>query len=241
MANCPNCGSDHIELRQDRQVNWGGAMIGYIAFGAIGGAVGATSGPTKATNFCMDCGTAWQAADIFMVLQAIEQVTGRTLNLSQKRDRNYMNRFIESFSPQLEKFMKEKRSYENELQSILSRQRVLENPSKEPAALDKTYLLITVVVLFSILFAFGASSQPLMAMSIILGGIAISILLFFLGFLYESLIANSKGNIMKKKAIAKQTETAKVKLKSQVPELERKISEMNQEISKVIQEFDQSY
>ena len=29
MANCPNCGSSHIQLKQETDVNWGGAIAGY--------------------------------------------------------------------------------------------------------------------------------------------------------------------------------------------------------------------
>ena len=32
MANCPNCGSNHIQIKQETDVNWGRAIAGYAIF-----------------------------------------------------------------------------------------------------------------------------------------------------------------------------------------------------------------
>jgi hypothetical protein len=40
MANCPNCGSNHIQLKKETNVSWGRAAAGWALFGVVGGALG---------------------------------------------------------------------------------------------------------------------------------------------------------------------------------------------------------
>lgn len=76
MANCPNCGSEHIQLKKDTNVNWGRAVAGWALFGIVGGAVGAVTGEDRNVNACLDCGTAWKAADLYKTCQLIKNLTG---------------------------------------------------------------------------------------------------------------------------------------------------------------------
>ena len=102
MANCPNCGSEHIQLRKDTNVDWGRAVAGWALFGVVGGAVGAVTGEDRNANACLDCGTSWKAADLYKTRQVIKNLTGVTLDLSYEKDRNFINDFISQVSPYIE-------------------------------------------------------------------------------------------------------------------------------------------
>lgn len=102
MANCPDCGSDHIQLKRETNVNWGRAVAGWALFGVVGGAVGAVTGEDRNVNSCLDCGTSWKAADLHKLLQLIKKFTGLKLDLSEEQDRIYVNDFIREFSFDLE-------------------------------------------------------------------------------------------------------------------------------------------
>jgi len=102
MANCPNCGSNHIQLKQDSNVNWGRAVVGWALFGVVGGAVGAVTGDDRNVNACLDCGTSWKAADLHKLLQIIKKLTSLRLDLSEEVDRAIANDFIYEFSSDLE-------------------------------------------------------------------------------------------------------------------------------------------
>lgn len=98
MANCPNCGSDHIQLKQDTDVNWGRAVAGWAMFGIVGGAVGAVTGEDKNVNACLNCGSTWKAKDLYNILQTIKNSTGANLDLAKETDRYYLNSFITDLS-----------------------------------------------------------------------------------------------------------------------------------------------
>jgi hypothetical protein len=101
MANCPNCGSNHIQLQRETNVNWGRAAAGWALFGVVGGAVGAVTGEDRNVNACLDCGTTWKAADVYKTLEIIKHLTQETLDLSLARDRLYLNDFMVEVSPYL--------------------------------------------------------------------------------------------------------------------------------------------
>lgn len=94
MANCPNCGSSHIHLKTETNVNWGRAVAGWALFGVVGGAVGAVTGDDRNVNACLDCGTSWKATDLYKTLQTIKSLTGVTLDLANEQHRLYMNKFM---------------------------------------------------------------------------------------------------------------------------------------------------
>lgn len=102
MANCPKCGSDDIQMRQEATVNWGRAAAGWALFGVVGGAVGAVTGEDRHSNFCLDCGTAWRAQDLYNILQQIKKHTGVDLKLARRDDRQFMDNFITDIGPFLE-------------------------------------------------------------------------------------------------------------------------------------------
>ena len=114
MANCPNCGSNDIQIKTDsrQNVNWGRAIAGWALFGVVGGAVGAVTGKgrseTITANVCLNCGTIWDAATLYKLLQNIESVTTVELDLSLKKDRDRMNIFINEIHPLVDKAKKSK-------------------------------------------------------------------------------------------------------------------------------------
>ena len=90
MANCPICGSEHIQLKRDTNVNWEGAVVGWVLFGGVGGAVGAVTGEDRHANACLDCGISWKAADLYKTRQIIKNLTGVTLDLAYEEDRYFL-------------------------------------------------------------------------------------------------------------------------------------------------------
>ncbi len=102
MANCPNCGSDHIHLKADTNVNWGRAVTGWALFGVVGGAVGAVTGDNRNANACLNCGTSWKAADLYKTLQTIKILTDVSLDLAKESHRLYMRNFMSEVGSSLE-------------------------------------------------------------------------------------------------------------------------------------------
>jgi hypothetical protein len=102
MANCPNCGSGHINLKKESNVSWGRAVAGWALFGVVGGAVGAITGEDRHVNVCLDCGTSWKATDLYKTLQIVKNATGLNLDLARESDRFYMNSFMTELGSYLE-------------------------------------------------------------------------------------------------------------------------------------------
>lgn len=94
MANCPNCGSDHIQIIRETNVSWGRAVAGWALFGVVGGAVGAVTGEDRNVISCLNCGTSWKAADLYKTLQVIKDLTNLKLDLSMDNHRDFMNDVI---------------------------------------------------------------------------------------------------------------------------------------------------
>lgn len=112
MAYCPNCGSDHIQLKKETDVNWGRAAAGWVLFGVVGGAVGAVTGEDRNVNACLDCGTSWKASDLYSALQIIKNLTNEKLDLSIEEDRQYMNSFMAEMSHTITSISKVEKKYE---------------------------------------------------------------------------------------------------------------------------------
>lgn len=106
MANCPNCGSDHIQLKRETNVNWGRAVAGYALFGIVGGAVGAVTGEDRNVNACLDCGTSWNAQDLHKMKEIIKKLTFRKINLAIEEDRQYLNDFMTELGPYIDSISK---------------------------------------------------------------------------------------------------------------------------------------
>jgi hypothetical protein len=106
MANCPNCGSDHIHLKADTSVNWGRAVAGWALFGSVGAVVGAVIGDDKNINACLNFGTSWEAANLYKTLQTIKSLTGVSLDLSEENHRLYMKKFMYEVGSSLESMSK---------------------------------------------------------------------------------------------------------------------------------------
>ena len=101
MANCPNCGSEHIQLKKDTNVDWGRAVAGWALLGVVGGAVGAVTGEDRNANACLNCGTSWRAADLYKTRQVIKKLTGIELDLAYEKDRNFINDFVSEITPHM--------------------------------------------------------------------------------------------------------------------------------------------
>jgi len=102
MANCPNCGSDHITLKREKNVSWGRAIAGWALFSIVGGAVGAVTGRDRNVNACLTCGTSWRVEDLYKTLQTIKNLTGLSLDLAQETHRKFTNGFIDEIGPYIE-------------------------------------------------------------------------------------------------------------------------------------------
>lgn len=102
MANCPNCGSTHISLKRETNVNWGRAITGLALFGVVGGAVGAVTGEDRNANACLDCGTSWKAEDLYKILQLIKKSTDINPDMTTRIDRSFVNNFISEITPYIE-------------------------------------------------------------------------------------------------------------------------------------------
>jgi hypothetical protein len=133
MANCPYCGSNHVQLRHNTSINtnWGRSISNWALLGAVwsavgdvtdkdsgwgvsdwallgvaGGAVRGVTDKDRHTNACLDCGTIWDAEDIYKSLQVIESWTGERLDLSRKDDRLFLEDFLVEIGPKLEALAK---------------------------------------------------------------------------------------------------------------------------------------
>jgi hypothetical protein len=117
-AYCPNCGSSHLQIRKDTNVSWGRAAVGWALLGAVGGAVGAITGEDRNSVACLNCGTSWKAKDLYKIRETIKELTGKNLNLSQERDRHYLNSFISDIGPLLENVSKAKKEANSAIQKV---------------------------------------------------------------------------------------------------------------------------
>ncbi len=109
MANCHNCGLEHIQLRKDAQVDWGRAAVGWALFGVVGGAVGAVTGEKKNVITCLNCGTTWQPEQLYQILQTVKKVAGIDLDLGRELDRIFANDFITQIGPYIEAITKKEK------------------------------------------------------------------------------------------------------------------------------------
>lgn len=99
---CPNCGSSDIQLRKNSNVNWGRAVAGWALFGIVGGAVGAVTGDDKHSNVCINCGTSWNASDLYKSLQICESLIEIKLDLRFEEDRMLLEEFISDIGTHLQ-------------------------------------------------------------------------------------------------------------------------------------------
>jgi len=150
MANCPNCGSDHIQLKPSLSVSWGRALAGYALFGLVGGAVGAVTGESKEVNCCLDCGTSWKAQDLYNVIQTLKNLTGVSLDLSRKNHRAFLNDFTLALPTKLEAITQaEKKGIE------LIKQTKMEAESKGVTVGFKIGCVASIIIFFLSLFLGG--------------------------------------------------------------------------------------
>jgi hypothetical protein len=101
MANCPNCGSDHIQLTTETNVDWGRAAVGWALFGVVGGAVGAVTGDDRKAIICLNCGNSWKPQELYNIITTIENLTQVKIDLKKSSHRIFVNNFISQMTSQI--------------------------------------------------------------------------------------------------------------------------------------------
>ena len=166
MANCPNCGSEHIQLKKEANVSWGRAVAGWALFGVVGGAVGAVTGEERNVNACLDCGTSWKAADVYEVLQVIQKFTGIKLDLSKEADRVFMNAFISELSSELNFDLHTISNIEQDGQRSIQRiTQKLRNDSIKNFSIGCLGSFILYTILYAIASSISAAAASFVALS----------------------------------------------------------------------------
>lgn len=102
MANCPNCGSSHIQLSTQTKVNWGTTTAVYALAEVFDVNVYGVATDSKNVNICLDCGKSWSAESLFRLIKLSENFTGIKLDLSDDQDRELLQAVI----PILDKYAK---------------------------------------------------------------------------------------------------------------------------------------
>ncbi|MDB9456826.1 hypothetical protein PN480_07395 [Dolichospermum circinale CS-1225] len=201
MANCPNCGSGHIQLKQETDVNWGGAIAGYALFGVVGAAIGAVTGEDRNVNACLDCGTSWKAEDLFKLLQIIKDCTGAELNLAIYHDRVYMNNFISEVGS----YLKEIPEIEKKADQLIA--------DRKKEAEKKAFPGCSAIGCLFFIFGIPAITS--------IGGAAflIILLIFIVGFIIDMIFMAAN-----QKAIEEAVENAKEQAVSMKREAEKKLN-----------------
>jgi hypothetical protein len=200
MANCPNCGSDHIQLKKETNVSWGRAVAGWALFGVVGGAVGAITGEDRNVNACLDCGTSWKATELYKTLQIIKNLTGETLNLALEQHRLFMNGFMSEVGP----YLKAISNIEKQTEKLIANS---QSKMNEEALGGCGFACLTSIV--------GWTAAAVAASS--LGGALLFVLLIppLLGFGIGKLLYSAK-----KKSIEKEIEKVKKEAKRKIREAE---------------------
>lgn len=184
MANCPNCGSDHIQLISenitDTTVNWGRALVGYTLFGVVGGAVGAVTGEGRSVNeraiVCLDCATSWNPQELYQVLTMISQLTNNlTIDLSKLNARLFVNDFIAEIFPYIDEIKISESQHQERMRLI------------KPATMEEKIVggLITLLFFSLMGFGFGISISIVLNISVIQIFLIIGLIIgiFFLGII----------------------------------------------------------
>jgi len=154
MAVCPKCGSSHITLARDTEINWGRAIDGWAAFGVIGGAVAGVTGKDRNSVVCLDCGTLWRAADVFSIVQLVKESTGKNLDLTLEKHRFYLERFIAELSPYIDSEISKAKDQSNKIMLEAKNNNV--GPGAQAGCLVGG-LLFLLLFFFSITFPFPSS------------------------------------------------------------------------------------
>ena len=201
MANCPNCGSTHIQLKKETQVNWGRAVTGWVLFGIVGGAIGAVTGEAKNANVCMDCGTSWKAEDIYKILEVIKKLANITLDLSKEKHRSFLNKFISTIGTYIE----EVSETEKKAEAFLTK-------AKQEA--EGKYFVLSgcgcLLLIFSVFFAFSASAADIAGFAFIIG-----LLVFIIGLVIDGIRYNANQENIKKEIEMAEGKAAGMKIKAQ--------------------------
>jgi hypothetical protein len=187
MANCPNCGSDHIVLKEETNVNWGRALTGWALFGVVGGAVGAVTGEDRNVNACLDCGTSWKATDLYNLLKIIKIYTNNTVNLSKEKHRIYMDEFIKRVIPYIESI-----TISNQKSNELIK-RVKEEVSKDEVG------AFSLGCMFSIVFFFGVIGGLFSSVRSFMFGMAVILTPSLLGLLISIISTKATAKFNKQR------------------------------------------
>lgn len=128
MANCPKCGSSHIQLDSSFDKTWGSTVVGWALFGTVGAAVGAMSEATKQKSVvCLSCGNLWQPSDLYVVTETIKETLGYSVDLVESCDRTILEAFMIDIGPVLE-WAKKERTRATEIENGKLTVEVFETP-----------------------------------------------------------------------------------------------------------------
>jgi hypothetical protein len=190
MANCPNCGSNHIQLKRETNVSWGRAITGLALFGVVGGAVGAVTGEDRNANACLDCGTSWKAEELYKILQLIKKLTDINPDLHIEKDRVFVNSFMSEITPYIEAVEQSEKEYEKLLKK---------SENKKSESTNHGCSLVVFIIVFGFIYI------PMMIMSNQL--LLIFLIIPISGILGISIYLDNNH----KKYIKKEIENAKIK------------------------------
>ncbi|WP_404788688.1 hypothetical protein [Altericista sp. CCNU0014] len=105
MTNCPNCGSDNIQLKSKTNIDWKN-VVDRVEFFGITDAIESVTDEYGNVNACLDCGTSWKPSELYNVLELIQNLTAIKLDLSSKRDRTALNEFTNKLDSRKKVFQK---------------------------------------------------------------------------------------------------------------------------------------
>lgn len=158
MVNCPQCGSESIQIKQETNVNWGRAIVGTFLFGVVGGAVGAVTGEDRNANICLNCGATWKAAVLYEMLNFIKKETGKILDLTDENERQFLNEVMRLMS-----------EFSEEIEQMESQARVAIQSKKEGQAGGGCGCLVSIILTIIIGMVTNASGSSIALTGIVLG------------------------------------------------------------------------
>jgi uncharacterized membrane protein len=173
MANCPNCGSEHIQIKRETNIDWDRTATGFVLFGVVGGAIGAVTGDDRNVNACLDCGTSWKAAELYGNLEFIQNLTNIKLDLVNRNDRLALNEIISKVASYQES-IKDIKEQETRLIADINRN---EDKNKVPTISKGTGCLAigffgAIFLFMAVSFGASAGSLGFVFICVILAGIA---------------------------------------------------------------------
>ncbi|MBD2543337.1 hypothetical protein [Planktothricoides raciborskii] len=102
MANCPNCGSEKISIKEGGQIDWCPSLQNWPLLENISKKSTDTPDRNQSPTICMNCGISWDAIALFNAMEIIKQTAKKPLDLSQSSDREYFQAYLANMGSVLE-------------------------------------------------------------------------------------------------------------------------------------------